>query len=194
MRRTRMRRALLVVVAVALVGISFEVTRTVATRQARTTKDLGPGFVADAAQHILNFKRTKTERGRMVWEITADDARVQAEGGAVVVEAPRVTLFMKDGKPPAHITSDLGHVVFDGSELKQVALSGAVKVELEDLTLHADTATYERSSDRITVPGAVTIDGDTLHVTGEGMEVDVAPRVMRVLRAVRTRITNHARS
>src|SRR5262249_33348445 len=71
MRRTRIRRALLVVVAVALVGISFEVTRTVATRQARTTKDLGPDFVADAAQHILNFKRTKTERGRMVWEITA---------------------------------------------------------------------------------------------------------------------------
>src|SRR5262249_60648669 len=46
MRRTRMRRALLVVVAVALVGISFEVARTVATRQARTTTDLRPAFGA----------------------------------------------------------------------------------------------------------------------------------------------------
>ena len=189
-----MRRALLVVVAVALVGISFEVTRTVATRQARTTKDLGPDFVADAAQYTLNFKRTKIERGRTVWEITANDARVQAEGGAVAVEAPRVTLYMRGDKKPAHIAGDLGHVVFEGSELKQVALSGAVKVELDDLTLHAETATYDRSTDRITVPGAVRIDGDTLELTGEGMEVDVTPRVMRVLRAVRTRITNHARS
>jgi len=193
MGRTRLRAALLVVVVAALAGIGYQVSHNVA-RKARTWRDLGADFLPEVAQHIRNFKRVKVENGRTTWEITADDACVQAEGGAVVVEAPRVTLFMKDGKPPAHITSDLGHVVFDGSELKQVALSGSVKVELEDLTLHSDAATYERSSDRITVPGAVRIDGDTLQVTGEGMEVDVAPRVMRVLRSVRTRITNHARS
>lgn len=194
MRRTRMRGALLVVVAVALAGMAFEVGRTVTARRPRTTKDLGPGFVADAAQHILNFRRTKIERGRTVWEITADDARVQAEGGVVIVEAPRVTLFMRDGKQPTRIAADAGRVILDGNDLKQVSLTGAVRVELDELTLHADEATYEQATDRITVPGAVRLEGDTLELTGEGMEVDVEPRRVRVQRAVRTRIANHAQS
>src|SRR5437867_7248372 len=75
MRRTRLRAGLLVVVAAALAGIGYEVSRTVGAHRARTLADLGSDFLPTVAQHIRSFRRIKVEKGRTLWEITARDAQ-----------------------------------------------------------------------------------------------------------------------
>jgi LPS export ABC transporter protein LptC len=188
MRRTRVRAALLVVVATALAGIGYEVSRSVAARRARTVLDLGADFLPEAAQHIQTFKRIKVERGRTVWEITADDARYFAKQDGIVVREPRVTLYLASGRA-VHIRGTEGQLGLEGGhDLRTFTLRGDVVVQLDDLELHTEQATYSRAHDLITAPGAVMIHGKTLDVWGTGMEVEVTPQKIRLLRDVKTRV------
>jgi len=192
MRRTRLRAALLVVVAAALAGIGYQVSRTIIVRRTRTWLDLGADFLPQAAQHIRNFRRVKVENGRTVWEITAQDAQYFEKQSEMVVREPRVTLFMASGGRQAHIAGTEGRLTLDGREVRAVTLRGSVIVQLDDLRLVTDEATYEREHDLIRAPGAVTITGRTLDVTGRGMELEVTPQHMRLLDDVHTVVRSSA--
>jgi lipopolysaccharide export system protein LptC len=63
---------------------------------------------------------------------------------------------------------------------------------LGDLELRTATATYDRSRDLITAPGAVTITGRTMDVNADGMEVDVTPQRIRLHENVHTLLKSHA--
>ncbi len=189
MRRTRLRTALLVVVAVAFTGIAWEVRRTVRSHHGRSLKDLGD-FLPAAAQHIRDFRRIKVENGRTMWEITAKDAQYFDKQDEIVVREPQVVLYLSDGVRKAYISGTEGHIALNGHEMKTVTLRGTVVVRLDDLRLETAEATYDRPRDLITAPGAVTITGKTLDVTGTGMQVQVGPQIVHLLDDVRTRIRN----
>jgi LPS export ABC transporter protein LptC len=189
MRRTRLRAGLLVVVTLALTVIGYQVSRSIALRRARTVLDLGPDFVPNVAQHIQNFRRVKVEEGKTVWEVMADDAQYFEKTDTVIATHPRVTLFLQDGRR-AHIRGTEGELGLEGSELLRATLRGDVVVELDDLVLHTDQATFDRDADQITAPGAVTLRGRTMDVKGEGMEVEVTAQQVRLLRDVHTVLRN----
>jgi LPS export ABC transporter protein LptC len=189
MRRTRLRAGLLVVVTLALTVIGYEVSRSIALRRARTVLDLGPDFVPNVAQHIQNFRRVKVEGGKTVWEVMADDAQYFEKTDTVIATHPRVTLFLQDGRR-AHIRGTEGELGLEGSELLRATLRGDVVVELDDLVLTTDQATFDRDADQITAPGAVTLRGRTMDVKGEGMEVEVTAQQVRLLRDVHTVLRN----
>jgi LPS export ABC transporter protein LptC len=186
MRRTRLRAALLLVVAAALGGIGFLVSRNVTARRARTLGDLGRDFLPEVAQRIQNFRRVKVKDGRTVWEITAADAQYYAERDEIVVREPRLTLFFEDGRRQAHVTGAEGRLTLTGRELRLVTLRGGVDVTLEDLALRTDEATYDRETDLITSSAVVTIHGKTLDVRARGMEVAVGPQRVRLMDEVHT--------
>src|SRR5437016_5810265 len=104
MRRTRLRAGLLVVVAAALAGIGYEVSRTVGARRARTLADLGSDFLPTVAQHIRSFRRIKVEKGRTLWEITARDAHYYDKQDEIVVREPQMTLDLADSERRAHVS------------------------------------------------------------------------------------------
>ena len=192
MRRTRLRAALLVVVAAALAGIAYQVSRTVIARRARTWLDLGADFLPQAAQHIRNFRRVKVENGRTIWEITAQDAQYFEKQDEMVVREPRVTLFVSNGERQAHIAGTEGRLRLEGREVRAVTLRGSVVLQLDDLRMLTEEATYEREHDLIRAPGQVTITGQTLDVTGRGMELEVTPQHMRLLDDVHTVVRSRA--
>jgi len=186
MQRTRLRAALLVVVAAALVGIGYQVSRSIRTLQPHTLSELGSDFLPDVAQHIRSFRRVKVENGRPVWEITAEDAQLFDGTGEIVVREPRMTFHLKDGNRRAQVAGTEGRLALDGRDLKRITLSGMVVVKIDDLEMQTDEATYDRARDLISAPGAVTVRGDTLDVKGRGMEVHVAPQQIRLLDDVHT--------
>ena len=188
MRRTRLRAALLVVVSAALGGIAFLVSRNVVARRVRGLEELGRDFLPEVAQRIQNFHRVKVEHGRMVWEITAREARYFEQDNQVVVLEPRMTFYMKDDGRAAHVAGDEGRLTLDGRELTRMTLKGSVAVRLDDMEMHTDEATYDRSRDLITAPGVVTLRGRALTVQGRGMEVDVGPQHVRLLDDVHTTV------
>ena len=186
MQRTRLRAALLVVVAAALVGIGYQVSRSIRMLQPHTLSELGADFLPDVAQHIRSFRRVKVENGRPVWEITAEDAQLFDGTGEIVVREPRMTFHLKDGNRRAQVAGTEGRLTLDGRDLKRITLRGQVVVKIDDLEMHTDEATYDRARDLISAPGAVTVRGNTLDVKGLGMEVRVAPQQIRLLEDVHT--------
>jgi LPS export ABC transporter protein LptC len=193
MRRTRLRAALLIVVAAAIAGIGWQVSRGVYSQKVRTVKDLGRDFLPKVAQHIRNFRRVKVEHGRAVWEITAQDAQYYEKHDQVVVHEPLVTFYMKDGRR-ATVAGTEGRLTLKEHELSAFTLSGAVKVDLNGLELTTDQAVYDREHDLITAPGPIVLRGDTLDVYGTGLEIRVTPQQFHVLSNVRTVLKNNNKS
>jgi LPS export ABC transporter protein LptC len=194
MRRSRLRAGLLVVVAIALAGIGYRVWRNVAERAPRSLEELGVELLPEVAQHMQNFHRIKVKNGRMEWEITADDAQYYEKQNEIVVRAPQVSIYTEQGQLRAWLTSKEGHLGLEGEgrELGSVDLRGAVVLWLDDLELHTENATYDKSRDLITAPGPVTITGRSMDVHADGMEVDVTPQHIRLLENVHTLLKSHA--
>ncbi len=193
MRRSRLRAGLLVVVAVSLAGIGYQVWRSVAARVPRSLQEFGVELLPHVAQHIRNFHRVKVKHGRMEWEIKADDARYFENESAVVVRSPELSIYTEDGVLQAWLASKEGRLVIAGTEeLESVVLTGSVVVWLEDMELRAERATYDRARDLITAPGAVNIRGRDLDVRAAGMEVDVTPQRIRLLDDVHTVLRSDA--
>ncbi len=186
MRRTRLRTALLLVVAAALGGIGYLVSRSVSARRVDPLREVGRDLRSQVAQRIKNFRRVKIERGHTVWEITAKDAQYYDETHQVVVQEPRMTFFLDDGARTTRVEGAEGHLVLDGQEVQSLTLRGGVRVDFDDLRVDTDEATYVRTRDVITSPSPVTVRGPTLEVTGRGMEIDVGPQQVRLFGDVRT--------
>jgi LPS export ABC transporter protein LptC len=192
MRKTRLRAALLIIVAAAIAGIGWQVSHGLWSRKTRTVHDLAD-FLPKVAQHIRNFRRVKVEHGRTVWEITAQDAQYFEKHDQVVVREPRVTFFMKDGRQ-AQVAGTEGRLTIKEHELAAFTLKGSVKVDLNGLQLETEEAVYDREHDLITAPGPVALRGTTLEVHGNGMEIHVTPQQFRVLSDVRTVLRGNAKA
>jgi len=186
MRRIRLRTALLVVVAAALGGIAYLVSRSVAARRGGPLQALGKDFLPQVAQRIRDFRRVKVEDGRTVWQITAKDAQLLKERNEIIVREPEMRFFLEQGGREAFVRGTEGSILLDGSELRAITLRGGVVVRLDDLELQTTEATYDRSRDLITSPEQVRIRGRTLEVEGRGMEVQVEPQQLRLLEDVHT--------
>ena len=194
MRRSRLRAGLLVVVAIALAGIGYQVWRNVVERTPRSLAELGVQLLPEVAQHIQTFHRVKVKNGRMVWEIKADDAQYYDKENAVVVRGPVLSVYTSAGALQAWLTSKDGKLALEGEdkEVTSVTLTGSVVVWLNDIEMQTDAATYEKERDLITAPGPVAIKGRDLDVHAQGMEVDVTPQRIRLLDAVRTVLRSNA--
>jgi LPS export ABC transporter protein LptC len=194
MRKKRLRAALLVVVAAALGGIGYLVSRDVSARRPRGVIDLGADFVPQVAQRIQNFRRVKREDGRTMWEITASDAQYYEARQEIVVREPRMKFFIEGDGREVHVQGSEGRLTLDGRELRKLTLRGAVVVRLDDLQLETDEATYDRATDLITAPSLVMLHGPTIDLQGRGMELHVGPQQVRLLDDVHTVVRDDATS
>jgi len=192
MERSRLRAALLTVVAAAFAGIGFATWQNLAVRNAVTPGGLAREILPDVAQHIRDFRRVKMKDGKAVWEVKADDAQYFEDAHQIVVQKPRIVFFSETGARRAELAGAEGRLTLDGKELAGVTLTGDVVLMLEDLEVRTDSATYDHAGDRIQALGLVTIRGKTLDVRGQGLEVDVTPRRVRLLDDVHTVLRNDA--
>jgi LPS export ABC transporter protein LptC len=184
--------ALLAVVAAALAGIGLATWQNMRARQPRTVADLGSDFLPDVAQHIQNFRRVKVKDGKAVWEVQAEDAQYTDGDRQIVVRKPRVTFYLQGENRRAELVGAEGRLTLDGKELAAVTIQGEVVLLLDELEFRTDQALYDHASDRIAAPGIVTIHGKTLDVRGLGLEVDVTPKRVRLLREVHTVLRSNA--
>ena len=189
MRKRRLRRVLLAGVLTALGGIAYLVSSTMSARLDPIR--LGAELLPQVAQRIQNLRRVKVKDGRTVWEITADDAQYFEDDNQIIVHEPRLTFFLKDDRP-CRVTGSEGKLSLDGRDIESVTLGGGVSVELDELVLETDEATYDRERDLITSPGAVTVRSRSLEVRGKGMEISVGPQQLRLLGDVHTTVRSDA--
>ena len=178
--RRQVRLGLGLVLLMALGGLAAQLGRSQWQQHLRGLRARELDFLPEAAQRIVNFRRVKMEGDRKAWEIAAREAQYFEDENQVAVEAPEVSFYLKGEQGVVSIKGDVGKILLNGREMDRVELTGGIEVRFKDYLVRTDRAVYERASDTVVSPDAVTISGDGLVLTGRRMTVEMEAQRLRL--------------
>lgn len=183
--RVQLRR-IAVLLVVLLLGSGTALVARHLWRQREA--DLGQAFVEvlpNVAQRIQNFHRVKVDGDRKVWEIAAREAQYDDVHRVATVEEPLVSFYFKDGSALG-LRGRRGRISMDERELRDVEVSGDIRVEIGAYSVTTESARYDHAEEAIVAPSPVRIVGGELEIEGNSMRIDLAARTLKLAGKVRT--------
>lgn len=144
-------------------------------------------LVPESALRLKEFRRSKVEGGRKVWELTGKEAVYLKAEREAVIKKPWLVFFRETGET-MEVNGDEGHLFFNDGGMEKVRLQGSVEVNYQGFILRTDEILYLQNDDRVSSPGMVTVRGKGLELEGEGMELSMRDEKIRFFNRVRTRI------
>lgn len=184
MERTQVRRALIVVVMLALGGLGFVLGRSmVGQRQAEAPPptDLEP----DVTQRIKEFRRVKVKDGRKEWELTAQEAEFFTEQGEVAITGPKLAFYGGEGRD-VEVKGREGRVFLTNGDVQRIELSGGIDVTVGDYFVQTDSATYFQNINSIAAPGEVRLKSSEINLTGQAMLLELGSQRVLFRKGVTT--------
>ena len=147
----------------------------------------------ETVQRMTEFRRVKMQDGKKVWEIVARQARYFADKNEVKIETPEVSLYFDDGDAVA-LRCQEGTVHLDGGsqDILHVDLRGELEMQIGDIALKTDQATYDREQNTISSDGILYIVGQGFTVEGKGYTVAVDTKQVTLNSNVQTTVTREA--
>ena len=147
----------------------------------------------ESVQRMTEFRRMKMQDGKKVWEIVARQARYFSETNEVLIDTPEVSFYLSDGETVA-LRSQEGTVHLDGNsqDLLHVELRGELEMQIGDIALKTDQATYDRQKNTISSDGVLHIVGQGFTLEGRGYTVAVDTKQLTLNSEVRTTVTQEA--
>ena len=150
------------------------------------------GAQEDMVQRMTEFRRVKMQDGKKVWEIVAQQARYFADKNEVVIDSPEVSLYFSDGEAVA-LRCQEGTVYLDGiSDLLHVELRGELEIQIGDIALKTDQATYDRQKNTISSDGMIHIVGQGFTAEGKGYTVAVDTKQLTLNTEVQMTVAREA--
>lgn len=153
-------------------------------------------LVPESALRIKEFRRSKIEGGRKVWELTGKEAVYLKAERETVIKKPWLVFYRETGET-MEVNGDEGHLffndggmekIFNDGGMEKMQLQGSVEVNYQGFILRTDELLYLQDDDRVSSPGMVTVNGKGLELEGEGMELSIRGEKIRFFNRVRTRI------
>lgn len=143
-------------------------------------------------QRMTEFRRVKMQDDKKVWEIVARQARYFADTNAVVIDTPEVSLYFSDGQALA-LRCQEGTVHLDGeSDLLHIELRGNLEIQMGDISLKTDRATYDRRQNTISSDGLIHVVGQGFTLEGKGYTVAVDTKQLTLNTEVYTTVTRES--
>src|SRR5271155_509000 len=164
----RIARILAVVGTVALAGIIIVTVWVVRHRKDVTTLTNAAGLVPGALMHTRNFHWTQMKGDQRQWIPKAKDASYAADKTSMVLKGAELTMIDKDGKRVDLIAPE-ATLQMQGNHVGRADLSGGIVVHYGDYMLTTERAIFAPDDDDLQAPGAVSIEGQGLTVTGIGL-------------------------
>jgi LPS export ABC transporter protein LptC len=175
----------------ALVGVTYYVVHN---RSVLPALAAVAGLIPGSLHHFHNFHWTQMKAGEQEWVLSARDANYSNDKTSLILDDPVVTLVSKDGKPVT-VQAPRAVLDLDGSKVKRATLSGGTQIHYGDFVMTTEQATFLPDADQVDAPGAVTIEGEGIKVTGVGMTGHTKTRHFELLKQVTTDIApKHAPS
>jgi LPS export ABC transporter protein LptC len=168
----------------ALVGLTYYVVHNRSVLPALATV---AGLIPGSLHHFHDFHWTQMKAGEQQWVLSARDANYSNDKTSLILDDPVVTLVSKDGKPVT-VKAPRAVLDLDGSKVKRATLSGGTQIRYGDFVVNTDQATFLPDADQVDAPGAVTIEGEGIKVTGVGMTGHTKTRQFELLKQVTTDI------
>lgn len=144
-------------------------------------------LVPESALRLKEFRRSKIEGGRKVWELTGKEAVYLKSEREAVIKKPWLVFYRETGET-MEVNGDEGHLFFNDGGMEKMQLQGSVVVNYQGFILRTDEIIYLQDDDRVSSPGMVTVSGKGLELEGEGMELSIRDEKIQFFNKVRTRI------
>lgn len=190
MRKHATRILLLAVVFVSLGVVIYKVAENLSLQKLGEIEQ-NPmkilDLVPESALRIKEFRRSKIEGGRKVWELTGKEAVYLKAEREAVIKKPWLVFYRETGET-MEVNGDEGHLFFNDGGMEKMRLQGSVEVNYQGFILRTDEILYLQDDDRVMSPGKVTVRGKGLELEGEGMELSIRDEKIRFLNRVRTKI------
>ena len=183
-RQVRTLLGLVLVLAVGAVGV--QLVRSQWAQHLRSLRSRELDFLPQVAQRIQNFRRVKMDGDRKAWEVAAREAQYFEDDQQVKVEGPEVSLFLKGDQGVVSVRGEQGKLFLSGRDMDRAELQGAIEVRFKEYLVKTARAVYERASDTVVAPEAVSIVGDGLAVNAKRMTVEMEAQRLHLEGAVET--------
>jgi LPS export ABC transporter protein LptC len=184
--RRRARWGLGLALFMLLGAVGVQLARSQWQQHLRVLRSAQLDFLPEAAQRIQNFRRVKMEGDRKAWEVAAREAQYFQDDQQVKVDGPEVSLFMKGDQGVVSVRGEQGKLFLNGRDMDRAELHGAIEVRFKEYVVKTDRAVYERASDTVVAPEAVSITGNGLAVTSKRMTVEMEAQRLHLEGAVET--------
>jgi LPS export ABC transporter protein LptC len=188
MRKTR-RSLLLVAIVISLAGVTYKVTEILRRvhKEIKSSPIKALDYLPESALHMKEFHRAKVENGRKVWELFGDEADYFKEQKEALIKQPRFYYYDKKGEV-AETKGDEAMLYLNEKELERMQLRGDIQVTFQGYVLKSEEANYLPAKDQIVLPTRTTVMGEGIELEGATMEIELADKKIRVMRAVKTKI------
>ena len=144
-------------------------------------------LVPQAALQLKDFRRSKVEEGRKVWEITGDEAVYLKADREAVITSPRL-VFFNQNEENVEVRGDVGHIYFNESKMDRLELRGEVEIYYQGFILKTNEIVYYQNKNQVISKGKVAMKGKGLDLEGVGAEISLNDSRLRLRDKVRTKI------
>jgi LPS export ABC transporter protein LptC len=141
----------------------------------------------EAALQLKDFRRTKIDRGRKVWEVWGQEARYMKDQREVVVQHPRFAYFQENGAV-LEAAAEEGRLFLSEQDVERMELSGSIVLSYRGFHLATEKIVYLRDEQKVLLPQRVVLKGEGLELEGVGVEIALQDEKIRVLNSVKTKI------
>ncbi len=182
-----MKRLKLIILLIMVVGGGFVFIRlwgNIKSEKATEGKEGVPKVSNEKADMSLEkIRLVEDKHGRKSWELEARTAQQNNDNNVVTLDEPRVTYYTEEGKIIV-VTGTKGKVKQDSKDME---LTGSVKLTSSDgYTLKTNSLSYFHEKRTVTTADPVEIEGEQMHLVGQGMQVDIETQTLKVFNRVKT--------
>lgn len=179
----------IVVVTVALLGMSFPGSRVPRAAAGQTSPAVSPASSEEPDTAIERIRMTETQGGKRLWEVEADRAKLfEDKRKAIltqVVDPVRIVIYNGDET----LTSFAQKVVVD-LKTKDLELIGNVRSESSQGTkIFTELVTWSAGKRQITTDAPVVIEKEGYQIRGKGMVADTGLERLTVRERIASEIT-----
>ncbi len=137
----------------------------------------------NADMSLEKIRLVEDKHGRKTWELEAKTVQQNNDDNVMTLDEPKVTYYTEEGRVIV-VTGTKGKVKQDSKDME---LTGNVKLTSSDgYTLKTNSLSYSHQNRKVTTADPVEIEGDQMHLVGQGMQVDMETQTFKVFNRVKT--------
>ncbi len=145
-----------------------------------------PSSGAGSAFILNEFKRNLVKDGKVVWEIVGQKGEFSPGSNVAEIQSPELTLTTKSGDP-ATVTAGKAVLTMNGSDLGKADLFDNVILRYKnDTTLRTNQASYDKSTETVSVPVYVEIENGTGFTSGNSLVGNIVTKEFTLEGGVKT--------
>ena len=184
------RIIILSVISISLGAVIYKVAETLWLQKVMEFQE-DPVKILDLlpqpALQLKEFRRSKVEEGRKVWEITGQEAVYIKADKEAIITRPRLIFYNQDNEN-VEVHGDQGHIYFKDGKMDRLQLQGGVEIFYQGFVLKTNELVYYQGKNQVTSKGKVAMKGKGLDLEGVGAEISLKDSRLRLRAKVKTKI------